>query len=189
MELHWLPLGAGGSFVRLNGRAFEAAQAHLDGRTPMDLYHSALTLHCDGVRTVVEMTPSFGGPGTDRGVVVTGPVGVRGVAGVKLLRYEIRCWRDGSISDIGEAAGDPLRLSDSADDARRIIALAPDVPPLTWGRDERNAGEMWNSNSVIAWLVKRAGLAAEQVRPPRGGRAPGWRAGVTVARHREGGSR
>ncbi len=137
----------------------------------------------------MEMTPSFGGPGTDRGVVVTGPVGRarrrrRQAAALRdplLARREHQRHRRGG--------GDPLRLSDSADDARRIIALAPDVPPLTWGRDERNAGEMWNSNSVIAWLVKRAGLAAEQVRPPRGGRAPGWRAGVTVARHREGGPR
>jgi hypothetical protein len=41
---------------------------------------------------------------------------------------------------------------------------------------------MWNSNSTIAWLIARAGLDAESIQPPAGGRAPGWRAGVAVAR-------
>jgi hypothetical protein len=44
----------------------------------------------------------------------------------------------------------------------------------------------WNSNSVIAWLLARAGLSAETVRPPPGGRAPGWAAGVAVARCQQG---
>jgi hypothetical protein len=41
---------------------------------------------------------------------------------------------------------------------------------------------MWNSNSLIAWLLARGGLYREDVRPPRGGRAPGWDAGLVVAR-------
>jgi hypothetical protein len=41
---------------------------------------------------------------------------------------------------------------------------------------------MWNSNSLIAWLVVRSGLDAERIRPPAGGRAPGWHAGLVVAR-------
>jgi len=41
---------------------------------------------------------------------------------------------------------------------------------------------MWNSNSVISWLIVRSGLAIESIRPPAGGRAPGWHAGVVVAR-------
>ncbi len=44
---------------------------------------------------------------------------------------------------------------------------------------------MWNSNSVIAWLVARAGLDAEAIQPPTGGRAPGWNAGFVVARREE----
>jgi hypothetical protein len=39
---------------------------------------------------------------------------------------------------------------------------------------------------VISWLLKRAELEAETVRPPNGGRAPGWRAGITVARRADG---
>jgi hypothetical protein len=43
---------------------------------------------------------------------------------------------------------------------------------------------MWNSNSVIAWLIARTGLDAEAIQPPTGGRAPGWNAGLVVARRR-----
>jgi hypothetical protein len=35
-------LGAGGWFVRLNGRVYEAAHALLERRRPLDLYHSAV---------------------------------------------------------------------------------------------------------------------------------------------------
>ena len=41
---------------------------------------------------------------------------------------------------------------------------------------------MWNSNAVIAWVLSRSGIDAAQVMPPRGGRAPGWNAGLAVAR-------
>jgi hypothetical protein len=37
---------------------------------------------------------------------------------------------------------------------------------------------------VGAGLLARAGLAVETIRPPAGGRAPGWAAGVAVARRR-----
>src|SRR5205807_9219102 len=42
VDLYWLPLGAGGHSVRLNGRIFEAVAARLERRSPCDLYHSAL---------------------------------------------------------------------------------------------------------------------------------------------------
>jgi hypothetical protein len=41
VDLYWLPLGAGGHFVRLNGRIYEALAARLQGRQPRDRYHSA----------------------------------------------------------------------------------------------------------------------------------------------------
>jgi hypothetical protein len=59
--------------------------------------------------------------------------------------------------------------------------VVPQIPTPVWGRDELGTGEMWNSNSVIAWIVARSGLEAEAIYPPAGGRAPGWRAGVVVA--------
>jgi len=54
------------------------------------------------------------------------------------------------------------------------------VPTPVWGRDELEAGEMWNSNSAAAWLIAAAGLSADELRPPPRGRAPGWRAGTAV---------
>ena len=40
---------------------------------------------------------------------------------------------------------------------------------------------MWNSNSMISWLIARTGLDVDAITPPAGGRAPGWDAGVVVA--------
>jgi hypothetical protein len=35
---------------------------------------------------------------------------------------------------------------------------------------------------MIAWLIARTGLDADGIKPPAGGRAPGWNAGLVVAR-------
>ncbi|HEX7443184.1 MAG TPA: hypothetical protein VF320_04825, partial [Acidimicrobiales bacterium] len=70
----------------------------------------------------------------------------------------------------------------NADTARRIVDILLSVPTPTWGRDELETGEMWNSNSVVAWALSRSGLDLASVAPPGGGRAPGWGAGIEVAR-------
>ena len=44
---------------------------------------------------------------------------------------------------------------------------------------------MWNSNSVVSWVIARSGLDAESIKPPAGGRAPGWHAGLEIASRRE----
>jgi hypothetical protein len=66
------------------------------------------------------------------------------------------------------------------DHGLRVLDLLASVPMKVWGRDELGAGEMWNSNSVIAWLLARCGVG-HAIHPPRGGRAPGWNAGLLVA--------
>lgn len=55
------------------------------------------------------------------------------------------------------------------------------VPTLVWGRDEAQTGEMWNSNSIVAWVLARSGIDLDHVTPPVNGRAPGWNAGLIVA--------
>jgi hypothetical protein len=110
VDLYWIPLGAGGWFVRRNGRLYEALVAARDGRPRCGLYHSALE------------------------VVV------------------------------------PVRRE------------RKHVPTPVWGRDELRTGDMWNSNSVISWLITRSGLDPEEVPLPPGGRAPGWDAGMAAAR-------
>jgi hypothetical protein len=185
IELYWLPLGAGGHSVRLNGRVFEAVAARLERRESCDLYHSALEVRVPEGRFVIEQAPAWS-DSAKRGVVAEGPVGARAAGRFRLFRYEIRCWRDGVIPDVADAVESPHHVSADPDCARRLLELVPQVPTPVWGRDELHAGEMWNSNSVISWLITRSGLDVESIQPPVGGRAPGWRAGIVTARRQEG---
>ena len=185
VDLYWLPLGAGGHSVRLNGRVFEAVAARLDRREPCDLYHSALLVRVPEARFVIEQAPVRDGNGAERGVVAEGAVGSRLAGRLRIFRYELRRWREGAIPDLGEAVESPQRLTGDSVLARRLLDLVPAVPMLVWGRDESEAGEMWNSNSVISWLLARSGLPVESIHLPAGGRAPGWGAGLVVARREE----
>lgn len=185
VDLFWLPLGAGGHFVRWNGRLYEAVVARREGRPCRDLYHSALVVTVsEGAFVIEQAWPIPDRNGTRRGVVAEGPVGCRHARALRALRYEIRRWRDGVIPDVEEAVESPRRLTDDPVLARRVLELAPEAPTPVWGRDELATGEMWNSNSLTAWLLARAGLDAEAVRPPSGGRAPGWGAGLVAATRR-----
>jgi hypothetical protein len=182
IDLYWLPLGAGGHSVRLNGILYEALAARLGRRPVCDLYHSALEVEVPEGRFVIESAPIRASDGPERGVVGEGSVGSRWAGWLPIFRYELRCWRDGVIPDVAEAVESPRRLSDDPELALRLLALTASLPTPVWGRDELHAGEMWNSNSVIAWLITRAGLDADAIQPPTGGRAPGWNAGLVVAR-------
>ena len=182
VDLYWIPLGAGGHSVRFNGRVFEAVVAARQHRERCDLYHAALIVELDGDRYTIEIAPSPDADEASRGVVASGAVGSRHAGWLRLFRYEVRCWRGGSIPDLAEAVGAPCRLTSDPRVARRLLDLVARVPTPVWGRDELKAGEMWNSNSVIAWLIAAAGLPTRQLRPPPGGRAPGWFAGLDVAR-------
>jgi hypothetical protein len=182
VDLYWLPLGAGGHFVRLNGRVFEAVTARLQRRPVRDLYHSALQVHLGADTYVIEQAPVPDLAGKRRGVVAEGAIGTRLAGRVRICRYEIRLWRGGDIPDIAEAVDSPRRLSDDEGCARDLLHTVPQVPTPVWGRDELGTGEMWNSNSVTAWIVSSSGLDAAPIKPPAGGRAPGWNAGLVVAR-------
>jgi hypothetical protein len=181
VELFWLPLGAGGHSVRLNGRIYEALVAARERRPRLALYHAALVVTLPEARYVVEQAPVPDARGSERGVVVEGPVGTRRAGRWRLFRYEIRVWPGGEIPDIAEAVDSPRLLADDEATARRVLESVARVPPLVWGRDELDVGEMWNSNAVIAWALSDAGVDAAGIEPPAGGRAPGWVAGLTVA--------
>jgi hypothetical protein len=184
IELYWLPLGAGGHSVRLNGRIFEAVVSRLERREPCDLYHSALSVSLPEGDFVIESAPAWDAEGESRGVVGEGAVCLRAAGRLRLFRYELRCWRGGVIPDAAEAIESPRTLSRDTATARRLLELVPAVPRPVWGRDELRLGEMWNSNSVVSWLLAVAGLDAEAIRPPAGGRAPGWRSGIAAANGR-----
>ena len=182
VDLYWLPLGAGGHCVRLNGRIFETVVAACEWRSRRALYHSALIVRVGDERFVIEMTPIRDGDGAVRGVVAEGPVGSRFAGRARLFRYEIRRWHFGVIPDVGEAVQSPCRLTEDPVIARRLLDLVAHVPTPVWGRDESHAGEMWNSNSLISWLIVSSGLPVASVLLPPNARAPGWNAGIVVAR-------
>ena len=182
VDLYWIPLGAGagGTLVRWSGRLYEIVASTIARRPRHDLFHSALEVREDGLTTVIEMAPVWATQG-DRGVVVEGPVGNPRLGFSPLFRYEVRCWHQGSIPDIAAAVGDPLRVTSDPGKARDVLGLVPHFPPRTWGRDELATGDMWNSNSLVSWLLARAGLETSHISPPPGGRAPGWHAGLIAA--------
>jgi hypothetical protein len=185
VDLYWLPLGAGGHFVRLNGRIYEALAARVRRRPTCDLYHSALQVEVTEGTFVIEQAPVHDWSGKQRGVVAEGAVGSRWAGRFRIFRYEIRLWFGGHIPDVAEAVDSPRRLTTDEDRARRVLDLIGQVPTPVWGRDELATGDMWNSNSVIAWVIARSGIDTDSIQPPAGGRAPGWQAGLVVARRQD----
>jgi len=182
VDLYWLPLGAGGlRFVQWSGRLYEAIVARSQRRHVCDLYHSALVVRLGRDRFTIEMGPVWSLNEPARGVVAEGAVGLPTLGRSRLFRYEVRCWRNGTIPDIGDAVASPQRASSNLVQAQRVLDLAPTVPGLTWGRDELRTGDMWNSNSLISWLLVRSGHKPDVVTLPPHGRAPGWTAGLALA--------
>ena len=64
-----------------------------------------------------------------------------------------------------------------------LLAQVGSLPRFTWGRDTLGCGDMWNSNSLVSWLLMTSGIDATRVSPPDGGWAPGWASGVAVAQY------
>jgi hypothetical protein len=181
VDLYWLPLGAGGRSVRLNGRVYEHVVALHEHRSPSELFHAALLLRLDDITYAIEMGPAWNVDAADRGVVCQGPVGVRWLGRFRAFQYEVRCWPGGSIPDLAEAVASPCRVSTDHEQVRAVLDSVRQVPALIWGRDEVGCGDMWNSNSLVSWALERTGHDARAIRPPAGGRAPGWRTGLALA--------
>src|SRR5437764_192356 len=123
VDLYWLPLGAGGHFVRLNGRVYEALAARLQRRRPLDLYHSALQVEVPEGKFVIEQAPVHDWSGNQRGVVAEGSLGAGWAGRFRMFRYEIRMWRGGHIPDVAEAVDSPRRLTDDEEHTRRVLEL------------------------------------------------------------------
>ena len=185
IDLYWIPLGAGAHVVRLSGKAYEAATALIGRRPRCALYHTALEVDLPDGRFVIESAPIRDNEGRERGVVAEGPVETKWAGRFRVFRYEIRRWGGGSIPDANEAVSSPVRVANDLARAQRVLDLVPSVPTPVWGRDELHTGDMWNSNSLISWLLERAGVDTDPLQPPPGGRAPGWDAGLVVARRGE----
>ncbi len=182
LYLYWIPLGAGAHVVKVSGAIYEALVAALHHERRRSLYHSALVADTGDGRYVIEVTPIPDERGRiERGVVGEGAVGSRLLVRWRVFRYEVRSWRNGTIPDIEYAVESPVKITDDIEVTRRVLDDVAHIPTPVWGRDEYGAGEMWNSNSVVSWLLARAQLLDHAGTPPFGGRAPGWDAGCRVA--------
>lgn len=182
VELYWIPLGAGAHIVRSSGKIFEAISALVQRRYRQSLYHSALQIFTPEGRYVIEQTPVLNNPDKVRGVVAEGPVGMKILGRLPVFRYEVRCWKEGNIPDLHFAVGPPATVTEDAEKVQKILENIQNVPTLIWGRDELNIGDMWNSNSVVSWVLEQSDIDTSNIFPPNGGRAPGWQAGVTASR-------
>ena len=109
VNLYWLPLGAGGHSVAVNGRVYEAAAALLGHRPACDLYHSALEVRVPEGRFVIEQTPVPDNEGAKRGVVAGGAVGSRWAGHLRIFRYELRRWRRSEERRVGKECSLPCR--------------------------------------------------------------------------------
>ena len=182
VDLYWIPLGAGGRLVRFNGRCSRRSPP-LAGTG----HDATSTTRSSSSRSTATATRSSWrrrptAIGSAGGWWRRGPSGAAISAGCPCSATRSVSWRGGTIGDLGEAVGGPRRLSRDPGLARRLLDLVPAVPAARLGADKLHTGEMWNSNSVIAWLIAGAGVATELVAPPAHGRAPGWQAGLAVAR-------
>lgn len=182
VDLYWLPLGAGGHVVRANGHIYEQWSAWREHRTPAELYHSGLMVHAHDLTYAVEMGPVWNVHDAGRGVVCEGAVGSAWLGRFRPFQYEVRCWPGGRIPDVAEAVDSPVRTTEDPARVARVLEVLELVPALVWGLDELATGEMWNSNSVVSWALARSGHDMGAIRPPAGGRAPGWDAGLELAR-------
>lgn len=182
VRLLWIPVGAGGHVVRHTSRWWERLAAARGHRAARPLVHGVLEVVLDGSTWILEMAPAWGGPrAVDRGVVRTGPVGLALLGRSRWFRYEVRRWRDGVLPDRRWAVGDPVVVSRDDATARALLRHLEEVPALTWGRAVGATGDMWNSNSLVSWLLAVSGVPTAELRPPGGARAPGWDAGLAVA--------
>jgi hypothetical protein len=68
-------------------------------------------------------------------------------------------------------------------EAEALVRRVADVPVHTWGRDVLGVGDMWNSNSLVSWLLQVSRIDAHGIAPPDDGLAPGWAAGLAAAGH------
>lgn len=184
--LWWIPVGAGSAISPHTSRAWERIDAALHRRPAQQLLHAGLEITAaSGEVTVIEMAPAWQMPRhTPRGVVAQGPVGASGLGRWRAFRYEVRCWRGGSIPDTQWAVSSvPVTCPDPAG-LERLTHEVAQVPRHVWGRHMHGVADMWNSNSLIAWLLTTCGVDATDLGPPVGSRAPGWDVGIVCARMR-----
>lgn len=170
VAIAWRPVG--GRVSRRTSGWWESIEAARGHRTACELVHAMLLLRPERDTLLLEMTPTWAATRHGVEVLATGAVGSRALGRIPFFRYEVRL-RTALLDDDG------IALSDDPSVAAALVDRAPAVPPLVWGA-RTGEGDLWTSNSVVAWLLADAGLVTGLV-PPPGCRAPGWDAGIAAA--------
>ncbi len=151
VDLYWLPLGAGGRVVRWCGRLYESWAAWREHRDRAALFHAGLMLRLDDTAFAVEMGPVWNVTEPDRGVLLEGPSARGGSAVSGLPATRCGAGRAATFPDLARRC-DPVRTTHEPGTVAGRPGRAPAAAAAhTWGRDELGAGEMWNSNSAVAW--------------------------------------
>ena len=180
VDLYWLPVGAGTRFQRWSLVLYESVASRLGHRAPGRFYHAALKVSVDGGESTLELMPVP--RGQREAAQMSGPVGVSMAGRLRLFRYQLLRSEGKPLPDEQWAVDSPVRLTTDPTVARRLLALAPSVPGYTWGRRAPGTSEMWTSDSAMSWLLVKSGIPAAEIALPRDGTAPGWRAGIQIAR-------
>ena len=184
VTVFWIPLGAGARVpvTAVSGRLYEALAAARHRRPRASLFHAVLEVSGpDRSAVAIEMTPAWLPADASVEVASTGPVGLAPLGRSRWFRWEVRLRHGTRPPDAEHAVGLPSSVATDDERALRLLALARSTPALVWGRAPAGSREMWNSNSLVAWLLAASGHDLTAVHPPPGGRAPGWAAGVRVA--------
>ena len=121
------------------------------------------------------MTPVWAMHDGDRGVVAEGGVGTRGAGRSKFFRYEVHCWRGGSIADIAQAVASPTRPTSDEATCRRLLTLLRSVPAGGGIRPSRRYAAMpgGDRNPPVHLPSAWPPWAYPQARVARGGQIPG----------------
>ena len=173
--------------MRGSGRVYEALAATRRHRERLDLYHSALIVQSGRAHAyAIEMAPVWAVRDLDRGVISEGPVGSRSWGRYRLFRYEIRCWRDGTIPDAAAAVDSPDASAPTRPGPAECSSScrpSPSLPGAATSSHRRDV-ELQLADRLAA-RPKRPRHRAARFQPPVGGRAPGWSAGLVVAARAE----
>ncbi len=173
IDLYWLPLGAGGQFVRLNGRVYEAAQAYRERRPRLDLYHSALEVYVPEGRFVIETAwPIPDADAASRGValeVPSSPAGSRASA-----RSDTRCAAGGTARSPTSAGPWPAPSASATTSRQRAwYSSSRDPCPswcgaaTSWGRATCGTRTPWSrgSSRAVVSRPQRSALPSTDALP------------------------
>ena len=155
----------------------------LDNPDDKELYHCALEVQCPDeeqgcIRYIIELTDHVSEDEAGNvGQILSGHSGGIGSSSPG-FEYGIRLWPNGEVNGGGPDAGgqDPyVVFRDDCDKVKEIVELARQIPTNDYSSE-------WTSNSIIFWLLERAGCDTSEIPGPGGGITPSRANGAEAGR-------